>query len=175
MPETGIDVRMATADDAGEVVRLAAMMFASMGQDSTEGEDAAGGWRDAGRARFLERIGGDSLATFVVDDPDRPGRLAASAAGSVVERLPAPLNPGGRAGYVQWVCTDPAFRGRGLGRLVMSALLDWYDRLGVGVVELHATAVAEGLYRSLGFDDSGPVALRRRLPVARRRRRPPAI
>ena len=165
MAETGIDVRMATAGDGGEVVRLA-MMFASMGQGSVDDGETAGGWREAGQARFLERIGGDGLAVFVVDDPDRPGRLAASAAGSVVERLPAPLNPGGRAGYVQWVCTEPAFRGRGLGRMVMTALLEWYDRSGVGVVELHATPVAESLYRSLGFDDSGPVALRRRRPPA---------
>lgn len=150
---------MATSADADEVVRLAAAMFESMGLDAS-----TPGWREAGRARFLERVGQGTLAVFVIDDPDRPGRLAASAAGSIVERLPAPLNPDGRAGYVQWVCTDPEFRSRGLGAKVMTALLDWYDASGVEVVELHATAMGESLYRRLGFDDSGPVALRRRRP-----------
>jgi len=45
----------------------------------------------------------------------------------------------------------------------MAALMSWYEAHGVPTVELHATAQADALYRSLGFDDSGPVALRRRM------------
>ena len=45
----------------------------------------------------------------------------------------------------------------------MAALVDWYRRHGVGVVELHATADGESLYRSMGFDEGPNPALRLRL------------
>jgi GNAT superfamily N-acetyltransferase len=131
-------------------------MFESMGTDTTDRT-----WERSGKAQVAERLGGD-LAVFVVDHPEEAGRLVACAAGTVAKRLPTPLNPPGIAGYVQWVCTDPDFRRQGLGRSVMEALLEWYDERTVPTVELHATPVAEALYVSLGFGESGPRALRRR-------------
>jgi len=131
-------------------------MFESMGTDVSDQS-----WEHEGMRHVEERLGTD-LALFVVDHPTQDGKLVASAAGTVAQRLPTPFNPSGLAGYVQWVSTDPGFRGRGLGTSVMSALLDWYEEKGVTTVELHATEAAESLYRSLGFDDAGPRALRRR-------------
>ena len=150
------DPRAATTRDADELVRLAGVMFASMGMDIT-GEQ----WTQNGRRHVQDRLGTD-LAAFVIDDPSAPGRLLASAVGTIASRLPTPVNPSGRAGYVQWVCTDEAHRGRGLGRQVMTSLLDWFDEQGVLAVELHSTEPAEALYASLGFSDAGPRAMRRR-------------
>jgi GNAT superfamily N-acetyltransferase len=149
-------VRAATADDAAEAVRLAAVMFASMGMD-VSGER----WMADGRQHVRDRLGTD-LALFVVDHPSEPGTLVASAAGTIAARLPTPVNPSGLAGYVQWVCTDDGHRGEGLGRAVMASLLAWFDGQGVLAVELHSTAPAERLYASLGFSDEGPRAMRRR-------------
>lgn len=148
--------RLAHADDAGEVVRLAALLFSSMGMDAS-----GSAWQEAGRRHVRERLGRD-MAAFVVDHPEQPDHLVAAAAGTISRRLPTPLNPSASAGYVQWVWTEPEFRGQGLGRLVMSSLLAWFDGRDVRTVELHATAMAESLYLELGFDDSGPRALRRR-------------
>jgi len=47
----------------------------------------------------------------------------------------------------------------------MDALLGWFSERDVHTVELHATPMAEALYRSMGFDDAGPRALRRRSPA----------
>lgn len=151
--------RPAKAQDIPEVVRLAQLMYASMGQrcDAT--------WRAAATAACTARLGRD-LAVFVVDGPE-PGLLAASGAGTIAARLPSPTNPAGRVGYVQWICTDPGSRFRGHARAVLRGLLEWYEQAGVPVVELHATAAGEPLYRSLGFTDVGPVAMRRR-PAAGR-------
>jgi hypothetical protein len=44
----------------------------------------------------------------------------------------------------------------------MTALISWFESRGVTTIELHATAVAESLYHSLGFNDSGSRAMRRR-------------
>jgi GNAT superfamily N-acetyltransferase len=139
-----------------EIVRLAREMFNSMGMDLSER-----GWEAEGLGHVRDRLG-DDLAVFVVDHPAAPGRLVASAAGTIARRLPGPLNPSGRAGYVQWVFTDPEYRGRGLGSAVMSALIGWYDDRGVRTLELHATESGEPVYRALGFTDEGPLALRRR-------------
>ena len=139
--------RPATRDDIDEVVRLAALMFESMGLDATDPD-----WLAAARAVASERLGTD-LAVFVVDHPTEQGRLVASAAGSVVRRLPTPRNPSGEVGHVQWVATDVAHRRRGHGRAVMSALLAWLADRGIRVVELNATSDGEPLYRSLGFGE----------------------
>jgi GNAT superfamily N-acetyltransferase len=150
-----VTARAASAADVDEVVRLSALMYASIGQDVTRPE-----WRRAAREHFLTRLGRD-LIVYVVDHPDRSG-LAASAAATVATRLPAPNNVTAHAAYVQWVATDHDVRRRGYAREVMQALVDWYDNHGVPVIELHATPEGEPLYRELGFGDEGPAALRRR-------------
>lgn len=91
------------------------------------------------------------MGLFVVEDPTRPGVLVSCGAGVIATRLPNPWHPDGRAGYVQWMSTDPAFRRRGLGRAVLRAVLDWFEDCGVENVELHATAEGAPLYRSEGF------------------------
>ena len=149
-------VRPATAGDAAEVARLGALMFESMGLA------ADGHWRDHAVELLVDGLGRGDVQAYVIDAPEG-GRLIANALGTISQRLPGPLNPGGRAGYVQYVCTEPAFRARGLGRAVMARLVDWYRASGVGVVELHATAAAEALYRSMGFDENPNPALRLRL------------
>jgi GNAT superfamily N-acetyltransferase len=149
-------VRPATVDDAPEIVRLARLMFESMGSDVS---DPA--WEAAGRESVTSRLGAD-LAAFVVDAPEAPGRLIASCAGTVNRRLPRPGDPAGLVGYVQWVCVEPGARRQGLARQVMTALLSWYEQAGIHRVELHATPMAESLYLSLGFSDEGGRALRRR-------------
>ncbi len=65
------------------------------------------------------------------------------------------------ASYLSSIGTDPAFRGRGLGRLVTAtavedALADGSRWVHLGVFE--ENAVAQRLYRSLGFEPVGGVA-----------------
>lgn len=146
-------VREATRADIGELVRLGEVMYTSMGVDCDDS------WRQKALAMLQARLG-DDIVAFVVDD--QAGRLAACGAGTIALRLPAPHNPTGRAGYLQWVATDPTCRRRGHARAVMEALLAWYAERDVRVIELHATPDGEPLYRSLGFHDRGPLALRRR-------------
>src|SRR5579864_9673841 len=109
-------VRAAVIEDIPEVIRLAALMFESIGLDSS-GEQ----WRAEGAARAQARLGQD-LAIFVADHPDRPNQLVASVAGTIATRLPGPGNPTGRVGYIQWVATEAAFRRQGLARAAMTAL-----------------------------------------------------
>ncbi|MFC7216878.1 GNAT family N-acetyltransferase [Streptomyces polyrhachis] len=156
-----IGIRPARVGDASELVRLRRMMFAAM-----NGRDEPGSWERDARAVLEEQLGAEpaALGAFVVDGAE-PGRLAACAVGRMEQRLPAPGHPTGRFGFVFSVCTEPRYRGRGYGRGVMLALLDWFAGRGVSRVDLHASPEAERLYRSLGFREH-PVALS--LDVSRR-------
>jgi ribosomal protein S18 acetylase RimI-like enzyme len=150
-------VRPATPEDAAELVRLRRLMFLAM-----NGRDQPGTWEKSAEERVRAQLSVTDLrlGAFVVDG-DRAKRgphLAACAVGRIEERLHAPLHPDGRFGFVFNVCTDPVYRGRGFARATTEALLDWFAAHGVTRVDLHATAEAEHLYRSLGFAEH-PVAL----------------
>lgn len=139
---------------------MAELMFRSIRADVAEGT-----W-ERWRRRSLEVVSGlpsPNVAVFVVDDPARPGSLVSCGAGVIATRLPNPFHTDSRAGYVQWMSTDAAFRRRGLARAVLSAVLAWFDERGVDNVELHATADGVPLYRSEGFwEGSSGLAMRRR-------------
>ena len=152
-----IAIRPATMEDAGEVVRLAALMYEAMGLDATGTV-----WRRAAVTAMAGRLGEDAMV-FVADDPGTPGRLAATGAGVIATRLPGPANPAATVGYIQWVSTDPRWRRRGLARLITSTLITWFRDRDVRAIELHATPEGAGLYRSLGFGPGDNPGLRIRL------------
>jgi GNAT superfamily N-acetyltransferase len=154
---SGPVARLATAGDAPEVVRLACVMFRSMGV-----ADPGDEWRDAAVQHFAARVTGDAIGA-VVDHPAMRGRVVASGAVTISTRLPTPPNPTGAYAYIQWIATDAEFRGQGCARAVMTTLLDWLDRRDIPSLELHATAMGEPLYRALGFwEGTGAPPLRRR-------------
>lgn len=146
--------RAVRPSDFARVEVLVADMFAELGTP-----DAPAGWGDALRTALAERVGRDVGAFVAVDDADDP---VAVAVGVIDHRLPSPRRPSGRIGYVEWLATDRAYRRRGGARSALNALLDWFRAAQVGVVDVHASAVAAALYRDLGFAPPGAVALRRR-------------
>jgi GNAT superfamily N-acetyltransferase len=151
-----VDVRRAVPDDAAEIARLGVLMFEALGLVPDDGFRR----RAVDAVRAL--VTGGTVVAFVVDDP-AGGGLVANAAAVVTTRLPHPRNPSGRTAYVQYVCTEPAFRGRGLGRAVMEAVVDWCRANDVLLVELHASPDGLPLYRAMGFDENPNPALRLRL------------
>lgn len=59
------------------------------------------------------------------------------------------------------ICVDPDHQGRGLGKLIMRALLDEYDRRAPAsaYLSLIADGEAHRLYRSFGFVDTAPASI----------------
>ncbi len=139
---------MARPDDTAEVIRLARVMFDALG---IEGGNLM--WQEQADLRFRRGLADGTVAAFVVDAPDAPGSLVASAAVSITHRLPTPRGDG-RTAYVQWVATEPGWRRKGLARRVMVALIEWVRAEGVGVVDLHASPGGIALYTELGFAPS---------------------
>lgn len=137
------------AADAPELVRLRAVMLASMSGTQPEGQE----WRRAAEEELRARlpVPEATMAAYVVDAPARPGVLTACAVGTVERRLAGPANPTGLAGYLFNVSTDPAYRRRGHARACVAALVAWFRTSGAGRVDLQATGAGESLYASLGF------------------------
>ncbi|MFD8085703.1 GNAT family N-acetyltransferase [Kitasatospora sp. NPDC059722] len=159
-----IDVRPAVPADAPELVRLRNLMFEAM--PGMAAQAGPGPWQATAERVLRERLavpdGALTMPSFVVDDPARPGRLAACAVGTLEERLPAPGNPEGRFGFVFNICTDPGHRLRGYARACTEALLQWFDDHRVGRIDLHASSGGEALYRSLGFGEHSTALSRQR-------------
>ena len=70
--------------------------------------------------------------------------------------IPEPDDEAGRHLVGMWV--DPAFRGRGLGDLLVAAVMAWARRAGAGYLALwvvDGNDRALGLYERLGFEATG--------------------
>ncbi|WP_042368638.1 GNAT family N-acetyltransferase [Streptacidiphilus neutrinimicus] len=152
-----ITVRSALPDDAPELVRLRDVMVASMKHLPTT-PDPSGGWKPLAEKILRTALdGGDAsgpvFGVFVVDDDERPGRLAACAVGTLEQRLPGPGHPDGLFGFVFNICTDPDRRRRGYARACTEALLAWFDEKGATRLDLHASSLGQDLYRDLGFTE----------------------
>ncbi|GIE92766.1 GNAT family N-acetyltransferase [Paractinoplanes rishiriensis] len=143
--------RQATVDDASELIRLRTVML---------GVDRDDSWCLPAQKVLAQRLAeaAPTMAAFVIDRPG--GGLAACATGTVEARLGAPGDPSGLVGYVFNVATDPDQRRRGHSRACLTALLDWFRGHDIRKVDLRASAMAEPLYRSLGFERTADPAMR---------------
>ncbi|MEY9878350.1 ribosomal protein S18 acetylase RimI-like enzyme [Streptacidiphilus sp. MAP12-33] len=152
-----ITVRAAVPADAPELVRLREVMLASM-QSGTIATGSSTDWKAPTEAILRASLAGDDatrpvFGVFVVDDEERPGRLAACAVGTLEQRLPAPGHPDGLFGFVFNICTDPDRRRRGYAKACTQALLAWFDGKGATRLDLHASPFGQDLYRGLGFTE----------------------
>jgi GNAT superfamily N-acetyltransferase len=140
-------VRRATPEDAAELLRLRQVMI-----DSMPGSDPGTDWHAESLPTLRDRLTSDAdFGAFVVDQPERPGTLAALVVGTVDYRIGKAGNPRGTVGYVFSVATDPDARRRGYARACMEELLAWFRERGALRVQLTASPEAEPLYASLGF------------------------
>jgi GNAT superfamily N-acetyltransferase len=148
-------LRPATRADIPELVRLRALMFDAMGVDSS-----GAAWQQAFVHQLHERLDpSGSVAGFVVDDPNRPGRLAACGLGVITDRFPGAFDVTGRVGYLASMVTVPEHRRRGLGAEIVAALIDWFASRDVRTIELHAMPRAVPMYRAAGFTEPSCQAL----------------
>jgi len=104
--------------------------------------------------------GGDS-ATYLAFGDD--AAVATGMAGGYLHRE----DPVEAVVWGVWV--DPVARGGGVGRELVSAVLEWAvarrcERVTLCVTDTSAAAVA--LYRELGFTEHGPIRPHRHLPGA---------
>lgn len=145
-------VRDATPDDASALIRIRVVMLESIGKPV---DDLS--WVPAAEAELRRQMElGEMIGALAVVE----GAVAAGALARVWRQLPGPGDDGSRA-WIFSVATEIEHRRQGLGRAVVTHLVDRIDALGVARIDLTASDEGEGLYRSLGFEHSPAPLLRR--------------
>jgi GNAT superfamily N-acetyltransferase len=142
-------VREAGPDDAGEILRLAYLMWEEMGVNPRPGD-----WEVEYQKTFAAEIGGERMHAYVVEDPGKPDRLIACGAAWNYPLMPADWLPTGRMGYVQWLYCDRNWRRRGIASTILDTCVAWLMQKGCSHIQLHSSPAAESLYLKSGFHEN---------------------
>ena len=97
-----------------------------------------------------------SYRGWVVEDGDR---IVAGGGLAIVGFQPSPLDPSPRRVWVVNMYTEPAYRRRGLGRVLLQDMIGWCREQGVRSVSLHASDAGRRLYELLGFQPTNEMRL----------------
>ena len=141
-----IEYRLMTAGDIEEYIALRVRHLREEG--ATEDIDLAPALRD-----YYERhlSDGTFVAWLAVED----GRIAATSGMSFVEKPPYFSCPTGRLGLLSGMYTLPEHRRRGIGRELLSRVVDEARRRGCGSVWITASDMGVLLYTDFGFTKNG--------------------
>jgi GNAT superfamily N-acetyltransferase len=152
-----ISIRTATLADAPVIVRHRRAMWVDMGTGTPESLDAM----DETFAPYLARSLADgTYHGWMAHTAD--GRVVGSGGLIVHEWLASPRdrNPRPRRAYIANMYTELFYRGRGIARCIMNAILDWCRADGFESVILHASEQGRPLYESLGFEPTNEMRLK---------------
>lgn len=79
------------------------------------------------------------------------GKAAGMANAAIFERMPRPAAPPARWAYVANVWVEPADRRRGVGGLLMDAVVTWAREADMERIVLNPSEISLPLYRRAGF------------------------
>jgi len=152
-------IRSCTRDDAATIARHRVEMFREMGNVPTE--ELARELLDRSTLALAAVLAdGTYVGWLAIGDHDKviagagvhikPQLPRISPDGTHVEVAPVPL--------VVNVYTDREYRGQGVARALMRAVMKWASTLGSDRVVLHASDAGRPLYTSLGFNPTNEMS-----------------
>ncbi len=150
-----ITIRQAAPSESAIILHHRRSMFRDMGEGTVEELD-----------RMVE-VASPWLARALADGSyhhwlalDASGRVCGGG-GVLLSPWPAnPKNPCTQRAVILNVYTEPEFRKRGIGRLIMMAIMAWVREQGLRSVNLHASSEGRPLYEKLGFEPTNEMRLR---------------
>jgi GNAT superfamily N-acetyltransferase len=145
-------IRRATVTDAAVIADHRVRMFRDMGQVPTEALGAAL-LSESSAALAASLQDGSYVGWLAIHGREQ---VIAGAGAHVKVQLPRVSQDGARlvtapVPLVVNVYTEPAWRGRGIARALMEALMAWATAEECDRVLLHASEAGRHLYQSLGF------------------------
>jgi GNAT superfamily N-acetyltransferase len=154
-----ITIRVASPTDIPEILRQRRSLYEDMHDHDSNALDA------------MARLSGDYLKKAIAEGSFRAWLaferdLAVAGGAVIVSPWPAhPYDLECRRATILNVYTDPAYRRRGLARLLMQTMIAWCQQAGFARVTLHASEDGRHLYESLGFEASNEMRLQLREPM----------
>ncbi len=151
MPDS-FSIRRATVQDAEIIAWHRARMFQDMGEVSGEAFEIL---RAKARARIEEWLESGNYAGWLASPVDKPDVVVGGAGIQLEPILPRPLGPStiseGRQGTIVNVFTEPEWRRRSIGSLLMKEIIAWSRNEGLDRLLLHASEDGRSVYEKLGF------------------------
>ncbi|MBN2372051.1 MAG: GNAT family N-acetyltransferase [Vicinamibacteria bacterium] len=146
-------IRQATVADVDIIVQQRRGMFAEMGYGDEESRDAMA---IAARPFVEAAIEDGSYRGWLAVDGDR---VVAGGGLAIVSFQPTPLDLCPRRVWVLNMYTEPAYRRRGMARVLLQGMIRWCGEQGYKSMYLHASDKGRPLYESLGFRPSNEMRL----------------
>lgn len=145
----GYTLRRATRTDLDAIARLEEIVYVVEGPWTLE--DYVEEFTSPGRYYVVVEIDGHLVGYGGAQEPHTRESVALQ---SVDNDATTPEESVIRVLSVDAVTSDPAHRGRGIGRMLMNDMVHWARQQGLAGVELEVregNVAAVGLYRSMGF------------------------
>ena len=149
-------IRLATRADLDVISDHRARMFKDMGEVPGEMFET---FRAQSKEALRSMLEHDQYVGWLVTLPDGPGKIVAGAGVTLRRVAPHPQQRAGgnfeivsgRQAIIQNVFTEPDWRRRGLGTLLMKEIIAWSKQTGIESLVLHASEEGRPLYEKLGF------------------------
>ena len=141
-----IENRMMTAGDIDEYVALRIRQLREEG--ATEDIDLAPALRDY----YVRHLSDGTFAAWLAVEG---GRIVGTSGMSFAEKPPWFSCPTGRIGLLSSMYTLPEYRRRGIGRALLSRVVDEARQRGCGSVWITASDMGVLLYTDFGFEKNG--------------------
>lgn len=90
------------------------------------------------------------------------GQIVGCGGVCIYREMPSPDNPSGQCAYLMNIYTLPDFRGQGVGRAVVSWLVERVEQRGITKIYLETSESGRPLYQQLGFTDMGGYMCRKK-------------
>jgi GNAT superfamily N-acetyltransferase len=149
-------IHPATIADVPHIVRHRERMFRDMGIPAEFDDMAA-----AMESWLRHAIPARTYLGWLAETAD--GEIAAGGGLIVIPWPPGPMSMDPRCGFVFNVYTEPAHRGRRVGRQLMDAMHAWCRAEGIERVVLNASTFGRPLYESMGYVASDEPMMRLKL------------
>ncbi len=152
--EETFTIRRAEPGELSVIVHHRRAMFEDMGYTDRAANDVMDARFRPWAAKKL--ASGEYLAWFA---ETTEGRIVAGAGMWIMEWPAGPIDASGRRAYIYNVYTEPAYRRRGLARLLVQTILEWCREAGIMTVGLHASDQGRSVYEAFGFKATNEMRL----------------
>jgi GNAT superfamily N-acetyltransferase len=149
-------VRLATPADLEIISHHRACLFTDMGELPAELFES---FLAQSKETLNQMFGRGQYIGWLASPQDQPGKIVAGAGVHLRDVSPHPQPDAngkidivsGRQAIIQNVYTEPAWRRRGLGTLLMKEIISWSRKTGIDSLVLHSSDEGRALYEKLGF------------------------